>query len=61
MLDEFRKCKKICCLWYLHSFNFSSYDKYSMQQWERVKIERENCPKNCEKYIEIQKIIVEVD
>lgn len=47
-------CNRLCCMWYLYSFDFSHYT--GQKDWERVKKERESCPKDCEKYIEIQSL-----
>lgn len=52
-----RKCNRMSCLWFLHSFDFSQYNKHSLDQWERVQHECESCPKDCIKYIEKQEII----
>ncbi|HEY8891053.1 MAG TPA: hypothetical protein VIM70_12440 [Clostridium sp.] len=49
-----KRCNRIACRWFLFRSDFSAYtgEKY----WQVVKQERENCPKNCEKYIERQEI-----
>ena len=43
------KCDRLCCMWFLYSFDFSAYT--GQKDWERVKSERENCPKDCENYL----------
>jgi hypothetical protein len=48
------KCDRIVCLWWLYSFDFSQYT--GQKDWERVKKEREDCPKDCDKYVKAQAI-----
>lgn len=49
-----RKCSPLDgCMWDKYEFEYdSTYSKLARQAWEEIKIERENCPKNCEQYLE---------
>jgi hypothetical protein len=57
-VDDMKKCNRVACLWFLYSFDFSRYT--GQHHWERVKLERESCPRECEKYIEHQIISEDV-